>query len=183
MWFPEGAPAAEVVRVCAGCPVRRGCVADDLALRYPAGVRAGLDEDAREPLHAAYAEYRDAIAVRYRVLRRLADRAAGPSRSWVLRELAESLAAEADALTGYALALALAVPAAEWVAARDAYMGAVAVRRAAEQAAGLEAATVGVRAAWTRLLAAAHRVALAAAAPAVSASSVPSALVGLVGAV
>lgn len=174
LWFPvDGAPAAVAVRICRTCPVRRECIADDLAFPFPAGVRAGLDADVREPLNAAYVDYRTVVATRYEVLRRAATRANGLA----VRVLADALAAEADAVAGYAVALALTVPPAEWTAARDAYTAAIAARRSAEAAAGRSAGTARIDRAWVRLLAAAHRLALiTTAAPA--ALAVPSSLAG-----
>jgi WhiB family redox-sensing transcriptional regulator len=173
LWFPEGAPATEAVRICRTCPVRRECVADDLAFPFPAGVRAGLDADVRAPLNTAYVNYRALVATRCEVLRRTATRANGRAA----RVLADALAAEADAVAGYAVALALTVPPAEWTAARDAYTAAIAARQTAEADAGMRAGTARIDRAWVRLLAAAHRLALTTtAAPA--ALVVPSSLAG-----
>lgn len=57
LFFPigsVGAGAAEIQRakaVCAGCPVRRPCLAFALATGQNYGVWGGYDEDERRPLH------------------------------------------------------------------------------------------------------------------------------------
>ena len=175
LWFAPDAPSAEAARLCDVCPVRRECLAEDLPRRWPAGVRAGLAEDVREPLHAAYVPWRTAVEKRQTALLRDAARTTDRTTRGLIRDLAAALVAEADALTGYLAAFVVRDDQAACESARRAFLTELAGRRTAEAAAGLQTSTLEIETTWSRLFAAARQVAESAVP---STPSVPSSLAG-----
>ncbi|WP_045876893.1 WhiB family transcriptional regulator [Pseudofrankia sp. DC12] len=175
LWSEPGAPSAEAARLCRDCPVRRECVTEDLPARWPAGVRAGLAEDVREPLHAAYVPWRAAIDRRHTALLRQAARTNDRAARGLIRDLAAALVAEADALTGYLVAFVVHADDATYETARLVYLTELAGRLAAEAAAATEATTPAIERTRPALFAAAHQVADLAAP---STPPVPSSLAG-----
>ncbi|WP_052710859.1 WhiB family transcriptional regulator [Pseudofrankia sp. DC12] len=133
LWFPVRGPAPAAVRICRTCPALASCLLDALTEPDQAwGIRAGVDQDTREPLRAAYAAWRTSVESDRATLREAARTAPSASDREALRALATATATEADALATYVIALALSAPAADLDAARDAYRTAKVTRGWAE---------------------------------------------------
>lgn len=160
----ESGPAAEPARqICARCRVRGACLADDLRANEdaPAGIRAGLDADVREDLFRCHGEYLTEVAEWHKGVLYLAGRreARGDEPgALAARQLAAASAQYADAVTGYALALAASVPPAELTLAEETHADTLAALTDASTEAALAAESGPAAQARKRLMDAARPV-------------------------
>jgi hypothetical protein len=126
--------------ICASCPVRRDCLADELSSGlYPGGIRAGIGEDDLELLARTVNVYRATVADWHlSLLERAGRREAADDldATRALRTLAAAAADSADMTVALALSVAANAPVGELGAALRAYLATLVRLAAAERAAG-----------------------------------------------